>query len=501
MAPTTIVAVVSAASRSAAVTTSARSAPLHQYLLHHAPRRGLFGGFFRLLPTSLRGGVGADAKQKKPALSPPPRPHIGGAGDSGDWRTLAWGVGGDGRLGIGSAEPRCERPVPIEALDALRVLSISCGVQHSAAVVLPPGERPEDGGHVYGWGSNFFGQAGFMADNRFNTLDGLSSEEDEMDVVEVPSAINALDLSVSSRPAHLSEFERFRTVSCGYFHSVALSTKGRVWTWGAGILGHGNELYDSNAMEVRFFSSVRRRVLQARAAGHATVCLATRAADEDSGGGGGAEVYVWGYLADPSARRKRQRQRRRKACAPVLVADAVRTLVSASSVHISVGGVFAVAGVARHGVTAGGAGHCVRVYGCYDSNMGGGGGEPSYPAYEDVPELERVYEFPAVAVVDLDAAGLVAEDVSQFEYFQGQALIVTRSGDVFVADLPQCEWEYSGAADGDEAVAAVVQPRRVQLPWAVRRVGVSGGPVGVVAACSDGTVRGWRAAAVGELPG
>jgi hypothetical protein len=56
------------------------------------------------------------------------------------------------------------------------------------------------------------------------------------------------------------EDEQIICIKCGDFHSLALTENGIVKTWGSGILGHGNEWYDSRPHAVKFFETIGRRV-------------------------------------------------------------------------------------------------------------------------------------------------------------------------------------------------------------------------------------------------
>lgn len=56
------------------------------------------------------------------------------------------------------------------------------------------------------------------------------------------------------------EDDCIQAIQCGDFHSVALTKSGQVRTWGSGILGHGNEWYDSRPITIRFFESIKRHV-------------------------------------------------------------------------------------------------------------------------------------------------------------------------------------------------------------------------------------------------
>ena len=56
------------------------------------------------------------------------------------------------------------------------------------------------------------------------------------------------------------EDDYIKGIACGDFHSVALMGSGSIRTWGSGILGHGNEWYDSRPQIVRFFETMGRKV-------------------------------------------------------------------------------------------------------------------------------------------------------------------------------------------------------------------------------------------------
>ena len=64
---------------------------------------------------------------------------------------FSFGVGNQGQLGIGSIESR-ERPTIVEVLEGLFVSQVSAGGWHSLALT--------DGGDVYVWGWNNYGQLG-----------------------------------------------------------------------------------------------------------------------------------------------------------------------------------------------------------------------------------------------------------------------------------------------------------------------------------------------------
>jgi len=53
----------------------------------------------------------------------------------------------------------------------------------------------------------------------------------------------------------------------GNFHNLALSSTGKLWSWGSGCLGRGDEIYDSLPQPVEFFHALGRDIKQVFAAG------------------------------------------------------------------------------------------------------------------------------------------------------------------------------------------------------------------------------------------
>ena len=77
---------------------------------------------------------------------------------------------------------------------------------------------------------------------------GIFDEEDDEILVDWSKMMRGL------------EDKRILAVKCGDFHSVALMEDGQIRTWGAGILGNGNEWYDSRPQNIRFFEATGRSV-------------------------------------------------------------------------------------------------------------------------------------------------------------------------------------------------------------------------------------------------
>ncbi|KAG8181594.1 hypothetical protein JTE90_013556 [Oedothorax gibbosus] len=119
-----------------------------------------------------------------------------------------WGKSGNGRLGTEDMGMEYQSPLPVITFLQLRVnvLAVSCGSAHTLALT--------DFG-IFGWGSSRYGQLGIA----------------EVQQTNQPRLIESI-----SR-------EDIAKVQCGQYHSLALTSDGRVFSWGWGIhgqLGHGN---------------------------------------------------------------------------------------------------------------------------------------------------------------------------------------------------------------------------------------------------------------------
>ncbi|GFR46259.1 hypothetical protein Agub_g7811 [Astrephomene gubernaculifera] len=109
---------------------------------------------------------------------------------SADMQLFMWGAGTAGQLGNGYTFPMAE-PAPVVfpgMREGVRVLAVSCGPYHTAAIT--------EGGHLFTWGSGLFGRLGH----------GTHASEYR------PRRVAALeDMYVTC-------------VSCGYWHTAAVAT-------------------------------------------------------------------------------------------------------------------------------------------------------------------------------------------------------------------------------------------------------------------------------------
>ncbi|CAI4233274.1 unnamed protein product [Auanema sp. JU1783] len=141
-------------------------------------------------------------------------------------------------------------PIRIECLSGKRIRQISFG---SGPHVIALSEV----GSVYSWGHNAFGQLGLG-----HSLQGTS-----------PTLI-----------AGILKNEKITFISCGGHHSVAISEKGEVFTWGmnsSGQLGLG----DTNNQDTPKMVPLYNRLIISAACGHNSTVVLSQSGD----------VYAWGF--------------------------------------------------------------------------------------------------------------------------------------------------------------------------------------------------------------
>jgi alpha-tubulin suppressor-like RCC1 family protein len=109
----------------------------------------------------------------------------------GDGRVLAWGLNDDGQLGDGTVTARASAT---QVGDLTGVSQVAAGLFHSVALA---------GGTCYVWGDNSYGQVG--------------------------SSVASTDYH---RPQALSVSVSFATIAAGGNYSLALTTDGKIYSWG-----------------------------------------------------------------------------------------------------------------------------------------------------------------------------------------------------------------------------------------------------------------------------
>ena len=161
--------------------------------------------------------------------------HTGCLTDMGE--VFTWGEGKFGRLGHG-AERNCHSPRLVESLLGKRPIQIACGGFHSAVVT--------QDGKMYTFGGGEHGQLG---------------HGDKVNKVK-PTLVQALDGIF------------LQQITCGWSHSVALTSKGEVFTWGNGDhgkLGHGSGKKVSTPQLVE--KLVGQKVVRVASYNEHTACL------------------------------------------------------------------------------------------------------------------------------------------------------------------------------------------------------------------------------------
>lgn len=128
------------------------------------------------------------------------------------WGFNKWGVLGNGRLNEKIYKPEANKYLK-------NIVEISSGFWHSLALT--------DKGQVYSWGDNTWGQTGFGTDRK--------------DIGFKPKLLDAFD------------GQTVVSISCGAYHSLALTKAGLVFSWGnneCGQLGHGVEGHSNYPMPI-----------------------------------------------------------------------------------------------------------------------------------------------------------------------------------------------------------------------------------------------------------
>uniref|UniRef100_K3WAD0 BTB domain-containing protein n=1 Tax=Globisporangium ultimum (strain ATCC 200006 / CBS 805.95 / DAOM BR144) TaxID=431595 RepID=K3WAD0_GLOUD len=159
----------------------------------------------------------------------------------------SWGRGEDGQLGLGDTIDQY-RPVLVDALQERRIVQIACGSGHTVVLT--------EEGEVYTWGRGDDGRLGH-GDNGWKF---------------VPRLVEEL------------RGRAIRQVTCGSYHTAAVTVSGELYTWGGGMygkLGHGNETGHSTPYLVESLKGLPVRQV-ACGSRHTVVLLENK------------DVYTWG---------------------------------------------------------------------------------------------------------------------------------------------------------------------------------------------------------------
>lgn len=135
-------------------------------------------------------------------------------------KLYSWGASACGQLGHSDTEHMPKdvegypyQPVPllVESLQDVCIVQISCGDAHTVALSRE--------GLLYSWGGGGCGQLGHSETSK------MPKDEDGCPYQPTPRVVEHL------RPHVVS------TIACGKAHTIAVSDRGRMYTWGAGACG------------------------------------------------------------------------------------------------------------------------------------------------------------------------------------------------------------------------------------------------------------------------
>jgi RCC1 and BTB domain-containing protein len=129
-----------------------------------------------------------------------------------DEKIYVWGNCDFGIIGSGTTDLPKHKPVMNEYLKDLNIIDMSCGYFHTLVLT--------SSGDIYGWNSNEYGETGNGNFCEYQTI---------------PFKMNGL---IS---------EKFKSISCGAMHSMALTEDGRVFSCGSNEFGQlGDESYTNS---------------------------------------------------------------------------------------------------------------------------------------------------------------------------------------------------------------------------------------------------------------
>ncbi|KAE9340025.1 hypothetical protein PF008_g11289 [Phytophthora fragariae] len=138
---------------------------------------------------------------------------------SSNGELLMFGMNDCGQLGLDHAQHQ-HTPQLVDTLSSQVITKVACGLYHTVAIT--------SGGEVYSFGKNDYGQLGL----------GHARS------MKVPTLVKT-SLGESD--------EKIVAVSCGYYHTVTISEKGKLITWGRndyGQLGIGSKDHKNSAQYV-----------------------------------------------------------------------------------------------------------------------------------------------------------------------------------------------------------------------------------------------------------
>jgi len=154
-----------------------------------------------------------------------------------DGRLYSWGTGSFGQLGHGDRRPQ-PRPRHVQGFDG-HAVQVACGHDHSLVV--------SSDGEVFSFGRGNLGQLG----------------QGQMGMRAVPARVclpPPPSQSVSTQSSSTVSAERVVHVAGGLFHSLAVTDAGDLFSWGSGTngrLGHGDTIMQLRPRRVAALQSPR----------------------------------------------------------------------------------------------------------------------------------------------------------------------------------------------------------------------------------------------------
>jgi alpha-tubulin suppressor-like RCC1 family protein len=136
-----------------------------------------------------------------------------------DGKVYVWGVCVLGELGNGFCEEKVYKPEMNQFLNDFNIIDMSCGFHHTIVLT--------SSGGLYGWGCNIFGQTG----NSSYITPQL-----------IPFKMNSL------------MSEKFKAISCGACHSMALTVDGRVFGCGQNKFGQLGDRSAGNSNKLKLIN-------------------------------------------------------------------------------------------------------------------------------------------------------------------------------------------------------------------------------------------------------
>jgi hypothetical protein len=151
-----------------------------------------------------------------------------------DGTVWAWGRNTWGQLGDDSTT---DRNHPVQVANLSDVSTITAGGIHSMAL--------KNDGTVWSWGNNYDGQLGVGNQLKISSA-APTLEPGEENTTRIFAGfgnnLESSDLALSDNPIQVSGISNVTMIAAGEYHSLALTSEGKVWAWGYngyGELGNG----------------------------------------------------------------------------------------------------------------------------------------------------------------------------------------------------------------------------------------------------------------------